>query len=221
MINFAALWTACPNRRALLTPLESRQIELAGLAVEGKSIEVLCRELGHESNQWANTRYGNQRLNFGDPARQLIVRVFLDRYEQYHRLDLTPFLRQDGLVLPPTALFLARLQVVEMTDNLLREICALLLEHDLSVGTEKGRIDASYVTRLCTDDWGWYKTVTTNLDRLTGFAAASLPPSETRTVAERGLRLRQSIEGAPKSLRWQVRARLGETVKWYESPEEF
>lgn len=221
MMNFAGLWIACPGSRAVLAPPEDRQIALAGLSAESKGIDALCRELGYESNQWANTLYGNQRLNFGDPSRLLLVEVFLDRYEQYHRLDLAPFLRQEGPVLAPTAMALARLQVVDMTEGVLRELAALTLQNDLSVGTEREKIDASAVTRLCADDWGWYKTTTLNLDRLTAFAATTLEAGEAKTVAERARRLRESIDGAPKSLRWQTRARLGETVKWYESPEEF
>ena len=79
----------------------------------------------------------------------------------------------------------------------------------------------SHITRVCAEDWGWFKTVSTNLDRLTTFAVTHLSPSDMKRTAERIQRLRQSINTAPKNLRWQTRARLGETVKWYDTPEEF
>ena len=108
--------------------------------------------------------------------------------------------------------------MVEWSDGALREICALLFECDLSVGNEKGKIDASQITRLCAEDWGWFKTVSINLERVTALAPTWLGPEDRTVVVERAQRLRQSIVNAPKSLRWQTRARLGESVRWYETP---
>jgi hypothetical protein len=33
-------------------------------------------------------------------------------------------------------------------------------------------------------------------------------------------RLRDRIEAEPKSLRWRLRARVGDRVRWYELPED-
>jgi hypothetical protein len=136
----------------------------------------------------------------------------------YHRLDLTPFLVQQGNTLSETALCLIRLQLVEMPESGLRELCALLLDHDLSRGIEKDKIDVSQIARLCSDHWGWYKTVTINLERIATFALNLLTASEQATIGERARRIGKLIEETPKSLRWQARARLGEGVRWYDIP---
>ncbi len=214
------LWLACPNHRALLTPPESKQIELAGLVSETRGIQALFERLGFETNPWANTFYGNRRLTFGEPEREIIVEIFLDTFEMYHRFGLASFLTQTDLALPVTALLLTRLQVVMTNDKTLRELCALLLEYDLGV-MEKEKLDAAFVASLCAEDWGWFKTVTLHLDRLTKFAAANLVLADSNVVTERAKRLRASIDSAPKGLRWQTRARLGETVKWYDTPQVF
>jgi hypothetical protein len=39
-------------------------------------------------------------------------------------------------------------------------------------------------------------------------------------VAERIGRLEEAIEQAPKSRGWKIRARVGERVRWYATPEE-
>jgi len=39
-------------------------------------------------------------------------------------------------------------------------------------------------------------------------------------VAAGADRLSQAMEAAPKSVRWKMRARVGEKVTWYELPEE-
>jgi hypothetical protein len=97
-------------------------------------------------------------------------------------------------------------------------LCALLLDHDLSMGVEKSKLDVSQITRPCSEHWGWYKTVTMNLDRVVSFAGNVLPAGEQATLVGRAQRIRKTIEGAPKSLRWQTRARLGESMRWYDMP---
>jgi predicted regulator of Ras-like GTPase activity (Roadblock/LC7/MglB family) len=217
--NFPAMWSACPRYRGLLTLPEKKQLDLAAFAKQSDAVPLLFERLGYQSNPRFNALYNNRRMNFVDTKRALSADIFFDVYEMYHRLDLTPFLESDGQVLPATALLLTRLQCVETTDALLRDVCALILEHDFSVGAEKMKIDAAHITRVCADDWGWYKTVTQSLERAGTFAYANLPASERAVIDERIQRLRQSIESAPKSLRWQTRARLGETIRWYETPQ--
>lgn len=213
-----AIWVCCPRTRALVSAPAKRQIDFAGRGAQRDAIVRLFGQAGYQANLRFNSVYGNRRLNFTHAARDLSADVHLDAFEMYQRLDLKAALAQDGIILPETALLLMRLQLVEMTDTGLRDLCALFLEHDLSVGHEKEKIDAAEITRLCADDWGWYKTVLLNLDRVDQFAKTTLAPSEQAAVVERAQRLKKSIEDAPKSLRWQTRARLGESVRWYEIP---
>lgn len=217
-MNDLAVWLVCPRHRELLVPLNKRQIDLGGFSTESDSLEILFEQLGYTSDRRFNAFYGNRRLHFSDPKRETNVDVFLDNFEMCHRLDLVPFLTPEELLLPVTALLLARLQLVEIGDTGLRDICAMVLEHDLGVGEEQGKIDAAHLTRLSADDWGWFKTISMNLDRLTMFANANLAASDRAVVNERAQRLKHSIDSAPKSLRWQARARLGESVKWHETP---
>ncbi len=212
-----AMWLACPNHRALLTPPETRKIELAALSAETNAIQALFQQNGFENNTWANNFYGNRRMTFGDSTRELTVELFFDVFEMYHRFDLTRFLPQTDLPLAVTPLMLTRLQIVHTDPKVLSELCALMLEYDLG-GTEKGKLDATFIAPLCSEDWGWYKTVTLNLEKVKTFAGSNLTSSDAALVAERVQRLRQSIDQAPKGLVWQTRARLGETVKWYDTP---
>ncbi len=212
------LWQCCLQTHHLVAAPEKRHLDFVCRATDGGAVTRLFERLGYQANQRFNEMYGTRRLNYLHSMRDISVDVYLDAFEMYHRLDLTAVLSQQATVLPETPITLIRLQLVETPDTALSDLCALLLEHDLSVGPEKERIDASHITRLCADDWGWYKTVTLNLDRLVAFAQAKLSPSESNTVSERVRRVRQSIEGAPKSLRWQTRARIGEGMRWYETP---
>jgi hypothetical protein len=48
----------------------------------------------------------------------------------------------------------------------------------------------------------------------------ALPPTVSAQVARRVAILRETIEVAPKSLRWRARARIGERLRWYEEVSE-
>ena len=218
VINPLGLWLCCPRTRALVAQPGKRHLDFAALAAQSSSIVRVFEQAGYQGNQRFNAFYGDRRLNFNDAPRDLSVDIYLDAFEMYHRLDLKTFLAQEGIALPETALLLTRLQMVEIDDAGLGDICALLLEHDLGIRPEQEKIDASQITRLCADDWGWYKTVSMNLDRVVTFAASALSPSEQAIIVERVQRLLRGMDEAPKSLRWLTRARLGESTRWYETP---
>jgi hypothetical protein len=59
-----------------------------------------------------------------------------------------------------------------------------------------------------------------NLPKVVEWARGRLGDEQARTVAAGADRLRQAMEAAPKSVRWKMRARVGEKVTWYELPEE-
>jgi predicted regulator of Ras-like GTPase activity (Roadblock/LC7/MglB family) len=218
VMNDLAIWLACPRQRGLLPPLDKRQIDFGGWATESEALETFFVQAGYTSDRRFKLFYNGRCLRFTDSKNETTIDIFLDYFEMYHRVDLTLFLTQEDCLLPVTALALVRLQLVEMSEARLRDLCALMLEHDLGVGEEKSKLDAAYITRLCADDWGWFKTISLNLERLTTFANAHLAAPDRAIVVERAQRLKHSIDSAPKSLRWQTRARLGESVKWHETP---
>jgi hypothetical protein len=71
--------------------------------------------------------------------------------------------------------------------------------------------------------------VTGNLDKLDQFLGTDLQPDDLDLgtgeavkfdAAAQVTALRAAIDGAPKSTRWRLRARVGERVTWYSEPEE-
>lgn len=84
-------------------------------------------------------------------------------------------------------------------------------------------MDLQSFRALVGDDWGWWRTVTMNLDRI----AALLGDRARPTIAGGRLdpdaqlaTLARAAEEAPKTRRWKRRARIGERRRWYEQPEE-
>jgi predicted regulator of Ras-like GTPase activity (Roadblock/LC7/MglB family) len=217
-IDPVALWTRCPDTRRYLMQPERRQIEFVTLIEHAPMIARIFERTGYRPNQEFNTLHGKRRLYFQDLSRNLSVDLYLDAFEMYHRLDLRQVLSGTETVLPMTEAFLTRLQIVETTSMDLSEMCAVLIEQELSGTPERNKIDVTRISQICAQDWGWYKTATTNLLLLTDYAESELTTVNQDRVRQRARYLISNIEATPKNLRWLTRASLGAAVRWYETP---
>ena len=211
------VWLHCPKSHRLLTPPDQRRFNFVAPGSQRTWITRFFEHEGYTPNKRFNDLYGDRYLNYFNESLDFSVQLYLDAFQMYHRLECAEIIASGETILPLTALTLVRLQLVEITNAQLNDLCVLLFEHDLSVGPEKNKIDAAEITHLCADDWGWCKTVTLNLERMIEFATNRWRPAEQAHVIERARRIKQSIDHAPKTLRWQTRARLG-GARWYKTP---
>jgi hypothetical protein len=85
------------------------------------------------------------------------------------------------------------------------------------------------IVAITSNDWGWWRTVIGNLDKLDQYLATELQPDDLDLGTGQAIKfdpatqiaaLRKAIDEAPKSTRWKLRARVGERVTWYAEPEE-
>jgi hypothetical protein len=82
-------------------------------------------------------------------------------------------------------------------------------------------IDGDRVSAVCADDWGLWRTATGSIARVASSLEAAAWPEGARVAAQRRLAtLAARIDERPKSMRWRMRARVGERVRWYEEPDE-
>jgi hypothetical protein len=84
-------------------------------------------------------------------------------------------------------------------------------------------IDTSRFGKLLGADWGWWRTVTGNLEKLPALAAERpelLPPAPPLDPVQACHQLLDVAQAAPKSVKWKLRANVGDRVRWYEQPEE-
>lgn len=195
-------------------------IDLASAAPSSRPIEALLTGLGYVPDREFNILNGATRLLFFDPQHQRQIDVFVGQFEMCHRLPLAGRLESESLTLPLADLLLSKLQIVQMNDKDLRDICVLLLDH--SVGDADGdTINQRRVVELCAKDWGWWKTVMLSLDKAADFCASlGLAQAAADVVLQRINVLRTALESAPKTLGWKARAAVGERFRWYNLPEE-
>jgi hypothetical protein len=194
-------------------------IDFIGLRKQSKQIKTLFSDLGYTPREIFNAMNGHDRLIFNDIPNERRVDIFLNVFEMCHKFDFSDRLSVDQLTLPLADLLLTKLQVYEITEREYRDVTALLKDHQIG-DKDANMINLSYIAKLCSDDWGLYKTVTLNLQRIeTALPGFSLGEEGTKNVQSKIQTLRDGIEKAPKSFRWKMRARVGESVKWYELPE--
>jgi len=179
---------------------------------------------GYEPNERFNALHGAQRMLFYDTDNKRQVDVFVGTFSMCHRLDLSDRLGEHTYSLDAADLLLTKLQIHEINRKDLVDAVRLLLTHenaDIAGGT--GIADAMSLDRLrrvTSTDWGWFTTVTDNLQLVRAAAADLLDPAEASIVETRADAIAESLNAAPKSMRWKARSVVGRKTPWYELPEE-
>jgi hypothetical protein len=207
---------------------QRRDIDLATRAKDRKALGELMMAEGYTADKQYNALYGHKQLYFVDEARQRPVDVLVDRLEMCHSFEFADRLTVADVTLPPAELLLSKLQVVKINRKDVLDALALLSEYPLAEGDDAGSaISLRRITGLTSNDWGWWRTITGNLDGLRTIAESDLKPGELEfgrksrfEPAAQIATLRDAIERAPKSTRWKLRARIGDRMTWYEEPEE-
>lgn len=209
----------CPSSRQGSLQREYLDLDFMGYSKQSRDISRLFKELGYAPREIFNARQGYQRLIFNDIENGRRADIFLDVFEMCHKFNLKNRLEIDEFTLPLADLLATKLQIIEINEKDVKDLLSVFTDYDLGP-TDQDSINSAYVTKLCSDDWGVYKTFTMNLDKLlTSLQGRGLAPSQENILRSRIERLRKEIELAPKSLAWKIRARVGERVRWYELPE--
>ena len=201
---------------------EYRDLDFVAAEKERKRIEPFFLEMGYESNRQFNLLNGSKRQIYLDPNSDRHVDIFVGSFEMCHKLPLNGRLELDPVTVPLTELLLSKAQIVQLNRKDALDIASLLL-HNETGNTDDGEINLDYIAKLCSQDWGLYKTTSMSLQRVEEVVR---DPELKLTDAERGVILKrvseilQTFETMPKSLAWQMRDKVGTRVRWYEEVEE-
>ncbi|MDA4122872.1 MAG: hypothetical protein OK456_06820 [Thaumarchaeota archaeon] len=211
----------CPSAKHRTLQRNYVDVDFMGRAKQSGEIKRLFMDLGYAPRERFNAMQGSRRLIFNDIPRQRRVDIFLDVFEMSHKFNFKDRLELDRYTLSLADMLATKLQIVEINEKDIKDIISMFIDHDVvDDSTSHETIDGRFLAKLCSEDWGVYKTFSINLDRIPGAVEAhGLDDSEKKLVLERTLRLRNMIEEAPKSVKWKMRAKVGERVRWYELPE--
>ena len=213
-----ALCPSFPSRRR-----DSQDLDLASTSAGRAAVTAFLAARGFEPDHHFNQIHGHKQLYFRSPAGRS-VDVLIDRLEMCHGLDFRDRLDRMPLTLDVTDLLLTKLQIVELNEKDAIDVLQLLAAYPVRPGDGPGTIGLARFGAIVGTDWGWWRTVTGNLDRIRALATddggALVPPAPPFDPVEQLGVLLTEAERVPKSRRWRLRSLVGERVRWYELPEE-
>lgn len=216
LIGGAAVAVIAPKGSELFSRTY-KDADYFGLSSQRKEITSLLEGLNMEPNKRFNALHGYNRLMFYDPVLNSTIDVFLDEFVMCHKLILKDRLKIYYPSIPPSDLLLTKMQIINLTENDKKDIAALLYDFEIGDKDEDKTLDGNYIAKLLSEDWGFYKTFTINHDRMKEYLKGN---TYAPNILPKLDKLREMIESHPKSLKWKMRAKVGERVKWYEEPEE-
>lgn len=213
----------CPKYGKLFTLLDRKlsDIDLVGYSVQTKHIRNLFIDLGYKERPLTLSLGWAGRLIFIEETKKHHVDVFLDELSMCHTIHFHKRLEIDYPTIPLADLLLEKMQIVKLNEKDIKDTIVLLLEHNIGQ-SDLETINAKYIAKTLSNDWGFYYTVITNLNKVKKFISRMdmLSYEEKKGLEFKINELIKWMEKEPKSLKWKIRGMLGSRKKWYKEVED-
>jgi hypothetical protein len=219
LLGGLAVRVLCPDFPPRLRA--GQDIDFACVTKERKKVADYLVKAGCEPDKRFNNLNGDRQMYFNAPSGRPID-VMVDRLTMCHTLDFRAGFARQPFTIDAVDVLLSKLQIVELNEKDLHDIVHLLA--GLPMGRDGGPcIDTDRFAKLLGADWGWWRTVTGNLEKLPDLIAdrpGLVPPGAPCDPLAEARQLLDIAQQTPKSIKWKVRAATGERMRWYELPEE-
>jgi hypothetical protein len=221
LIGGLAIKIHCPSSSLLSLTRDYSDFDLVTFKEDYRKLPAFFTQMGYIADKEFNILNGTRRQIYFDPEGGRKVDVFIGDFEMCHRLPLSKRLHADPLTVPLAELLLSKTQIVYLTRRDVIDLATLLLDHPVDQGDDEV-INIERIIRLCVRDWGLYTTTIQNLDKMLNMLHHEkvLDEAQTRIIAQRVEKIKLALARAKKSLRWQVRNKVGRRVRWYTEVEE-
>ena len=200
-----------------------QDLDFASASSTRRALTDMLTEQGYDPDKNFNALYGNKQLYFAHGNTGLAIDVLIDKLHMCHTLEFADRLTRMAYTLDAVDLLMSKLQIVELNEKDADDCLRLLMTFRLEDSADPDAIDLRVFRSLVGDDWGWWRTVTMNLERIAALLGDGARPAiaggkfDPRTQLQT---LSDAAESAPKSRRWKMRAKIGERKRWYDVPEE-
>ena len=224
LLGATAFIHRCPRYQGLYRAMNRSLSDIDVMTDAATPLDALDRlfaDLGYRKQEYL-IWHASSRLIYDAPAAGLHVDVFRGRLEFCHAIDFRGRLGDHPVTIPLPELLLEKLQIVEINEKDLKDLCILLLEYEVGSDGAGETIDAAFIARTLARDWGFWHTATRNLAKVRHAAQSfsALESEERCRVTARIDALLDRISQCPKSLRWKLRSLIGTRVRWYNEVEE-
>lgn len=213
---------------------EYSDIDLMSYGKYREKVKRFFSDSGYAKRRATLSSAASERQIYYHPKGWFYVDVFFDRLlVANHPINFKDRLKLDYPTATLTDILLEKLQIWEAFSIKDLKDCLLLLRtHSVDEEGQKESVDASYIAKLLSEDWGFWYTATTNLKKIkklisdlkkfgtdVGIAPSALKREETEDIIIKIQKLLEKIESEPKSFRWKMRARIGTKQRWFNPVE--
>jgi len=213
---------------------EYSDIDFVSYGKHREGVKSFFGEMGYAKRRTTLSSAASERQIYYHPKGWFYVDVFFDKLlVANHPIDFKGRLELDYPTVTVTDFLLEKIQIWEAFSAKDLKDCLLLLKaHDVKEKEAREGIDASYIAKLFSDDWGFWYTATSNLQKIRKFISeldkfgseAGINPQhilkkDREEIAGKIEVLLKAIDQAPKSFRWKMRAKVGTKKKWYNPVE--
>jgi len=219
LMGAIAVRLQCPNFSNLHREMGRviTDIDFVGYEKQTSKIEKVLESLDYVSRPLSYSFTMLGRLIFTHKTSGRHVDVFLNKLAMCHTINYSERLELDNPTVPLAELLLQKMQIVQLSEKDVIDTMIMFLEHDLGDGDEN-MINIEYIAGLMSKDWGFYYTMTTNLNKVKNLVGEfpALSEQQRQIVVGKADQILGSLEAAPKSRSWKLRARIGPSKKWYK-----
>lgn len=204
------------------------------LALYGKqrgNATKILDEAGFKPDNMANMMFGGRRLIYHHPEGKFPIDLFIDKMEFSHDVEFgkkpgSGRLELDYPTISLADIVLEKLQIHQINRKDVLDLIVLFLGHDVLDKPGNDMIDAGYVSRILSNDWGFWYDATNNLGSVDALARelasqkAGITDGQCAIVTDRVAGLRKIIDACPKTKDWEKRAKTGTSKPWYREVGE-
>lgn len=209
---------------------EYSDIDFVSYRKHRDKLKEFFNKIGYVKRRATLSSAASERQIYYHPKGWFYVDVFFDELlVANHPINFRGRLELDYPTITATDMLLEKVQMWEAFGvKDLKDCMLLLLSHDIKENTDEEAINASYVAKLLAQDWGFWYTVTTNLQNIKRFvteldklgAEVKIDPKlilqeERGNINTKIDMLVKKIEDEPKSFGWKMRAKVGTKKQWY------
>lgn len=190
-------------------------IDFVGLSSQYENIVQVMKDAGYLENKNMTISTGGSRLLFIKAGQEEHIDVFLDRLDVEHMIELKDRLEIEMDTVSVSDLLLVKLTITRLNEKDIRDIITIVKDLQMGHSDSPNTINMDYITDLCAKSWGLYHDVLRTLRRTLNFLPEYPLPKKTRVSVMKKLEaLEEMILRSPKSLKWKLRAPLGEHIPW-------
>jgi len=227
LLGHLAVRTHVQSNRNLIDLLERKpthDIDFMGYSSETSvANRLFIDELGYRPDPMVahSQEFGLKRLIYHH-ENGLMAEIFQDDLVMAHTIRLKGRLELDSPTISLVDLLLSKLQIHEINEKDIQDIIVLLVEHEIGDSSSREIIDLNHFLKLLCNDWGFYYTTTSNLDKTRQFLHHYdvLKEGLRRIADDKINHLLKRLETEPKTIRWKARAKIGTRKKWHQDVRE-